>query len=210
MLPFSGVLKTRSADALGQEYNQLAAAFFRIAPVRAAFELYGEFLRDDHNADLRDLVGEPDHESAYTVGVRRVWGGANQLREITIEHTNGRITHLARIRGESPMYVHSGIGEGHTFQGQLLGSTATLGGRGLNISFRSFSSTVARDITVETRALSQSVEGGTLNGLATAVHTVRIDQPVQRLYGAAITGELRLVHGIDRRMQLVLGVTFRN
>ena len=97
-LPFSGLLKKylRNPDAPGPgNYNQVASVFMRIAPRNSPAELYGEFYREDHSWDKRDLIGEPDHDSAYLIGLVRNWFNepAGNGGTLTLEIANSRISH---------------------------------------------------------------------------------------------------------------------
>ncbi len=119
-------------DPSGVAQNQLASAFFRIKLPRSAFEVYGEFAREDYALNLRDLLVEPDHISAYTLGLMRVFKSeeARTLTSLRVEFTNGRVTDIAGGRGEGLFYEHSEIEQGHTQFGQLLGSPMVRGGGG--------------------------------------------------------------------------------
>jgi hypothetical protein len=169
-IPFQGVLKDQLAqNGVPNDLadNQLASAFFRVAPPRRGFELYGELLRDDHNFDLNDLVGEPDHESAYGMGFRRAWISSNDSAEVTsltIEMVNGRVSRFSRLRDEGPMYTHTGIVEGHTERGQLLGSPAVYGGSGYHVDLLRRSINGGWRATLASEYLAQNEEGGTWNG----------------------------------------------
>ncbi len=46
-------------------------------------------------------MGEPDHASAYMLGLRRVWRRESDVRAVTAEHANGRIAHLVRVRPQN-------------------------------------------------------------------------------------------------------------
>jgi hypothetical protein len=168
-------------------------------------EVYGELLRDDHNADQRDLVGEPDHESAWTLGARRAWRRGTDVWGISAERTNGRITHLARVRGQAAMYVHTNIQEGHTQRGQMLGSTAAFGGQGLSVALSKAGAAHSRDVTYEVRTLGQSGEGGNLGSRPTGIHSIRLDELVAR-WRALLTADLQLGYGGAPSFQLLVSV----
>lgn len=168
-LPFAGLLKqsnpTNEVENTAADYNQLASLYARIAPPNSGVEAYGELYREDHNQDFRDLAEEPDHESAYTIGLRRAWRSSESgVSAVTIESMNGRITHLMRVRGESPMYIHSIVSEGHTYLGQPLGSIAAFGGAGTYVAFDHVERDVATSVEAELRQTVQNREGGTYSG----------------------------------------------
>jgi hypothetical protein len=110
--------------------NQLASAFIRVAPPGRGFEVYGEFGREDRNATFRDLLLEPDHIAAYTIGLARAWArpDASRITVIRGETLNSRISHLVQQRPQSPWYEHGAQRQGHTYRGQVLGSEGGFGG----------------------------------------------------------------------------------
>lgn len=110
--------------------NQLASAFFRWTFPRSAFELYGEYAREDHSVDLRDALLEPDHDSAFTLGFRKVWSaGDTRWTALRGEWMDAQVSHLAIGRVQAPFYVHLPVRQGHTQLGQILGASDGLGGR---------------------------------------------------------------------------------
>jgi hypothetical protein len=132
---FEGLLKDRlisSTNPLGDSPdNQLASAYFRWGPPGSSMEVYGEFAREDHNANLRGFIKEPDHDAAYLVGVQRAWrsgGSARPAAALRVEILNSRISHLQQAISQTEWYTHGSITEGHTLRGQILGSAAGYGG----------------------------------------------------------------------------------
>lgn len=206
-LPFSGLLKNQSRDAVVGGFNQLASAFFRLSPPGMGVETYGEFFREDHNVDLRDLAGEPDHVSAYTIGLRRTWRPVSGLSSLTLEHANARISHLARVRGQSPIYTHSSVAEGHSFRGQPIGSSAMLGGGGTVISWFQLKGERSVELAFERRAGAQNSEGGTWNGNVNGSHVLRYSQT--RVARRGINGflaEAQLGVGDLGRSSVIIGL----
>lgn len=135
--PLEGLLKTglegkgTGYDAYSDEDNQLGSVFFRWALPRGGFELYGEYAREDHNWDLRDFLLEPDHISAYTLGFQKAWQSEpSRIWALRGELLNARISHLARVRHQGPLYVHNFTRQGHTLRGQILGAPAAYTGGG--------------------------------------------------------------------------------
>jgi hypothetical protein len=127
-----------SIDDRDESENQLAAVFFRWPLPRARFELYGEYLREDHNYDLEDLIMEPDRSSGYLLGGRKVWGDARALRSFRAEWVNTARSHLQQGSRQALPYHHSSMLQGHTVHGQLLGSPAAYGGGGSVVALESF------------------------------------------------------------------------
>ncbi|MBW3630099.1 MAG: capsule assembly Wzi family protein [Gemmatimonadetes bacterium] len=130
--PFETFLKDDLTEipesALG---NQLASAFMRWALPNSGFEVYGEFASEDHRHNLRDFLLEPDHNTGYMLGFRKLWDGRGErLWTVRGEVVNADRTHLNRVRHQAYFYPHSDTRQGHTQLGQLLGSPAAYGGVG--------------------------------------------------------------------------------
>lgn len=142
---FEGILKSSLSTASdpngGNSDNQLASFFLRWAPPKGGFEIFGEYGREDHNANLRDFAKEPDHDAAYLVGFQRAWANESK-RAITVlrgELLNSRISHLQQALPEAPWYIHSRIPQGHTERGQVLGSAGAYGGGAATIAIDRYS-----------------------------------------------------------------------
>jgi hypothetical protein len=131
-LPLEGLLKVDRGDRDDAADNQLASIFGRWVFPSGGFEAYGEYAREDHNFDSRDLVLEPDHDSGYTLGIGKVWRRPNsRFWVFRGEVLNTRVSHLAQVRSQAPFYVHvNGLQQGHTQRGEVLGSPAAVGGSG--------------------------------------------------------------------------------
>jgi hypothetical protein len=109
----------RGNDAL----DQRLALFFRYVLPSAGLEVYGEFGREDHAANIRDIVLEPNHSSAYIWGVRKkseITPTKTLIYEAELAHFESSNTSLVR---ETPSwYVHHIIRHGTTHRGQLMGA----------------------------------------------------------------------------------------
>lgn len=115
----------------GLEDNQLASVFARWVFPRSGFEAYGEYGREDHNYDRRDLVQEPDHSRTYGLGIRKILSvDSAHLTAFRAEMINYELPTLARNRGEGGIYVHGILLQGHTNRGQILGSDVGVGSGG--------------------------------------------------------------------------------
>jgi len=120
--------------------NQLATAFFRWVLPHSGFEVYGEYGRDDYNATFRDFLLEPDHIGGYTLGFRKVMRRpGDRLLALRAEVQNLQFSRLAQGRGWAPFYSHSGVPQGHTQFGQVLGSEAGFGGAGSVVAIEWYS-----------------------------------------------------------------------
>lgn len=139
--PFQGLLKTGLAssdnsiptdDRSIDGENQLASIFARWVFPGSALEVYGEFGRDDHNWDGRDLLLEPDHQASLLLGLRKQFRRDDgSLVVVRAERMDFTANTLAARRGGGVIYLHSsGSNQGHTLRGQLLGADAGVGSGG--------------------------------------------------------------------------------
>ena len=128
--PFEGILKAGfgdrgqvSFDPTGDIDNQLASLHARwTLPTRGA-ELSFEYLREDHNYDGRDLAGEPEQNGATAAAARVLTHRASdELSTLTLEYFAGDVRPIAQQRTQGLLYFHGTLRQGHTEQGQLLGS----------------------------------------------------------------------------------------
>jgi hypothetical protein len=175
-LPFSGLLKNAlgNLEAGVHSYNQVASMFFRVAPSASSLEAYGEYYREDHSADLRDLLVELDHQSAYMLGIRHRQNRSVGNSTLTVEASNGRTSHLARVRGEPSMHLNRDILEGHSLRGLRLGNATLLGGGSLAMLWERHAGTTGWRVLAQVARLAQNQEGGTWNGSATGYYTVAV------------------------------------
>jgi hypothetical protein len=210
MLPFAGLLKESNPtqETFGSDWNQLATVFFKVAPPHTAAELYGEFYREDHNVDLRDLVGEPDHASAYLLGVRRAWRHSDAVRSVTLEVANARPTHLQHVRSEGALHVHGPVNEGHTYRGQPLGSSVVLGGGGTILALESVADARTWYLHSEVRRTLQRRDTG-LTGAAGGVYALSVGRSLAGRRGITTTGLSMLSgFGLDRGLSIQLEASF--
>ncbi len=106
--------------------NQLLTVFAAIRVPSSGFEVFGEFGKNDRNSSLRDLAMEPEHNSAWMLGTFGVIGPpsiAGGFWTVRVEAGNGRVSAIQDLgRGQSTFYDHTFLTQGHTEDGQLLGS----------------------------------------------------------------------------------------
>jgi hypothetical protein len=114
---------------IGGTDNQVASAFARWAFRESGLEVYGEYYREDHSYDLRDLVQEPDHQRAYSLGLAKVLGKrSSRFNVFRVEVVNFQLPSLATTgRGEGGIYIHTPLRQGQTNRGQLLGADVGVG-----------------------------------------------------------------------------------
>lgn len=139
--PFGGLFKDRQVEkdpdpnrpgeSLAPPDNQIASLFARWVFPKSGFEVYGEYGKEDHNYDQRDLVLNFDHNAGYLVGFQKLWKPKpNSWTVLRAEVLNLQVSHVGRARSQAPFYVHSYFRQGHTHRGQILGAPAGYGGAG--------------------------------------------------------------------------------
>jgi len=110
------------------EKDQLISLFARWVMPASQFEVYGEFARNDHSVDLRDIVLEPGHASGYLLGAQKLFPQRRGFVRFNAEAVS-LATGLTRlIRSSGSFYTHSRVRQGYTHRGQLLGASAGPGG----------------------------------------------------------------------------------
>jgi hypothetical protein len=104
--------------------DQLLSLFLRWALPAAGFEVYGEWARNDHSADMRDFLLEPEHSQGYTLGFQKVMGGADggRLVRLRAEATRLERSKTLLLRETPPYYTHHIVRQGYTHRGQVLGA----------------------------------------------------------------------------------------
>ena len=76
-----------------------------------------------------DFVLEPEHNSGYMLGLSKVLDPSpDGFFAIRAEILNLQVSGIVRVRGQRPFYWHGGTRQGHTQRGQILGSSAGIGG----------------------------------------------------------------------------------
>lgn len=135
-LPWQNLLKTHLpaqsdtailGDVRSVFENQLGSLFLRWAPPGSGFEFYSEFGREDFNANLRDVMLNPDHASTLNVGFRKAWLRKDRMTALRAEFFNYEAPSSGRARGEGSIYLHQPLLQGHTYRGQVLGADVGAG-----------------------------------------------------------------------------------
>ena len=188
--PFEGLLKrglgspagfVKGSD-VGVGDNQLASAFFRWLLPSNGFEVYGEYGREDHNADRRDLVEEPDHSRTYGLGFRKILQGDSiRLSALRLELINYELPNLARHRGEGGIYEHGVLRQGHTNLGQVLGADVGVGtGSGFSVAWDKYDRAGKYSIgwtrTVRAQDGTYYLTGGYDPGVNDVSHALQIER----------------------------------
>ena len=115
--------------------NQVVSVFFRWSFAGSGLEVFGELYREDHPVDARDLLVEPDHDLASTLGLRKVWlRDSGEMYVFRAEVLDAKVSHLERVRDQVTPYGHMRLRQGHTHRGQILGTPAAAGGEGMMVA----------------------------------------------------------------------------
>ena len=125
--------RSQTEDALRRD--QLISFFFRLLLPKEKAEVYGEFGRNDHSGDVRDLALEPEHSRAYVIGFRKLFetGRKNTSVELMAEQTNLQIPSTTLLRAQGSWYAHYQVRDGYTNQGQVIGAGIGPGGNSQTI-----------------------------------------------------------------------------
>lgn len=124
---FQGLVKSGQVSAANptgdDELDQLLSLFARWALVESGFEAYVEWARNDHAWNARDLLLEPEHSQAYTLGFQSV-AAVSPERWIVLR---GELTHLEapptfQLRPRGTYYTHGVVTQGYTHRGQIIGA----------------------------------------------------------------------------------------
>lgn len=121
--PYTGI-RTNPQDPNNGD-NQLLSVFLTWLLPESGFELYGEYARDDHWEDGRDLLMELDHSRAYTLGIEKVFvlPRPEHMLRVAGETTTLSVSNTYRSgRGGPTFYTHGQLRQGYTHRGQLLGA----------------------------------------------------------------------------------------
>lgn len=157
---FSGGLSGTGELNLIDE-NQVVSVFFRWAFPRSAFEVYGEYFRDDYSLELRRLLQYNDDLRTFMVGVQRViQQSATNVRSLRFELVNGELPSSNRggrpenfpaglVGMPLPPYLHSSVRQGHTQRGLLLGSPEAYGGAAWRAGFDQYDTRGRTSLVVE-------------------------------------------------------------
>jgi hypothetical protein len=163
-IPFGTLYRGGTAEANGTPENQLASVFATIRVPNTGFEVFGEFGKNDRNADLRDALAEPEHNSAWMLGAFKVLGMPGRdssFWTVRAEIGNARIPELQDIgREQSTFYDHTQLTQGHTQYGQLLGSPLIDRSGGVDFSLDRWTSRGRLGISIFERQMPGDLEVG--------------------------------------------------
>jgi hypothetical protein len=123
---FEGFVKAGFSSSDNQagddRYSQMASIHGRWVFPESGFEIYGEYARNDHSWDFRDLLGEPEHSRAYMIGFQKTFNLAdNRILALNAELVQTEASKTRNIRTDATYYTHYIVTQGYTHRGQLLG-----------------------------------------------------------------------------------------
>lgn len=132
-LVFQSVTKSSLSTPGNPEGNdardQLMALYARWVLTPSGFEVYGEWARDDHSWDWRDLILEPEHSAGTTFGLQKIFQlGDGRLLAVKAEAGRLDLRPTFQVRAEPTYYVHSAVPAGYTQEGRIIGSWVGPGG----------------------------------------------------------------------------------
>lgn len=108
--------------------NQLVSAYFRWVFPEGHAEVYGAYYREDSFQSARDLILEPGHDRAYTIGLQKIipttW---IDFVKVNLEISSLVPNRLDEVRHQTYYYTHGIIRQGHTNEGQILGAAIGTG-----------------------------------------------------------------------------------
>lgn len=117
---------TENEDIKGRD--QTISIFSRMVFPRSHAEVYFEYGWNDHSANARDFLGDPEHSAAYLLGGKKLVP-LNKARWLEF---SGEITQMAQgpdyvVRNAGNWYEHSKVLQGLTHQNQILGAGSGMG-----------------------------------------------------------------------------------
>lgn len=164
LLPLGAFFSRPQASGTGVADNQLFSMFASFRAPSVGLEIFGEFGKNDRNADLRDLAVEPESNSAWLVGFFKVMGLDSSRTDMwTIRGTvaNGSVASLQSIgRGQATFYEHGNVTQGHTERGQLLGTPLINRSWGINIAVDRFTDRGRLGISLMERQMPPDLQVG--------------------------------------------------
>jgi hypothetical protein len=119
---FSGADEELDGGLVNDAYDQLGSFMLDWKFKEVGFETYLEFARNDFSGSITDLLIQPEHSRAYTIGfikTGRLWDNPVKF---TYEHTNMGNSRTKLIRATPTFYVHGIVSQGYTHNGQILGA----------------------------------------------------------------------------------------
>lgn len=124
-LPVLGAFfKGSTNDEDARMRDQMLSIFFRLVLPKSKTEVYGEFGRNDHAQNSRDLLLEPEHARAYLFGIRKIFDTKkiDKFFEMGLEFTQLQKPSTMLVRPMESWYTHYQVRHGYTNRGQVMGA----------------------------------------------------------------------------------------
>lgn len=122
-LPVFGFLyKNKTTDEDNKRRDQMLSLYVKQSFDKGASNVYLEFARNDHAANLRDFFTDPFHSRAFILGINKAY--KLKRRELKF---NFEMTELSRSSKTNPRdapywYAHHQVVHGYTNRGQIIGA----------------------------------------------------------------------------------------
>lgn len=120
---FTSIFKSNAADESAYGRDQLFSLFFRWIFKKEHAEIYAEYGRNDHSSNASDLLRQPEHSRAYTIGLKKMFERKNnKWLEFMFELSSLEKPNTQMAREIQSWYVHHQVRHGYTQNGQVLGA----------------------------------------------------------------------------------------
>ncbi len=128
-LPIFGfLLKSQAGDEDNKRRDQMLSLYLKQSFDKGASNVYLEFARNDHAADLRDLFTDPFHSRAFILGINKSYKLKRRKLNFNFEMTELSRSSKANPRATPYWYVHYQVVHGYTNRGQIIGAGIGTGG----------------------------------------------------------------------------------
>lgn len=134
---FSGIFRRNQSNVdYEKQTNEAGGLFMKWFWEDSKAEIYAEYHLNDSKYNLRDLILDPDHSRAATIGIQKVFNIKNSNYLFSWEWTQMEQTGSRLIRNSTSWYEHQYVFDGYTNKGEVLGSSI---GPGSNSHYLSIS-----------------------------------------------------------------------
>lgn len=111
--------------------DQITSFYARWLFTKARAEIYFEYGLNDNSYNYSDFLGSPEHSRAYIFGLRKLVSlAAHKDQGILFGAEIDQLSQSSDriVRGAGGWYIHSGVKQGQTNEGQILGAGTGSGG----------------------------------------------------------------------------------
>ena len=123
-------LRTDANPSGDDRRDQMISLFARWVFPASNLEIYGEFGRNDHSVDERDLILEPEHASGYVAGIQKLFPQADGFVRFNAEMIDLASGLTRTVRASPTWYAHHIVQQGYTERGQVIGAAVGPAGQG--------------------------------------------------------------------------------